>query len=256
VDGRKLICLVGGEGSIVVAFDKDTGKELWRALSAREPGYAPPLIIEAGGTRQLIVWHAQAINGLNPETGETYWSVPLEPSYGMSIATPRQAGDYLFASGIGNAGVLLKLAGTPPRAEVVWQGKNTTAVYCANSTPFIDRDMIFGVCKDGELRGVELATGARLWETYAATTGKRPANYGTAFLVKHEDRFFLFNEKGELILAKLGRGGYEEIGRAPVLEPTNEAFGRPVVWSHPAFANKCLYARNDKELLCVSLAAP
>ena len=57
VDGQKLICLVGGDWSVAVAFDKDTGKELWKALSAREPGYAPPSIIEAGGTRQLLIWH-------------------------------------------------------------------------------------------------------------------------------------------------------------------------------------------------------
>ena len=43
---------------------------------------------------------------------------------------------------------------------------------------------------------------------------------------------------------------------AVVLEPTNNTFGRPVVWSHPAFAQRCLFARNDRELVCVDLAAP
>jgi hypothetical protein len=49
--------------------------------------------------------------------------------------------------------------------------------------------------------------------------------------------------------------GYAEITRSQVLEPTSQTFGRPVVWRHPAFAEKCLFARNDKELVCVSLAA-
>src|SRR5438094_3334310 len=57
IDGKKLICLVGGEGSVAVAFDKDSGKELWRALSAKEPGYCPPMIYEFAGKRQLILWH-------------------------------------------------------------------------------------------------------------------------------------------------------------------------------------------------------
>ena len=48
IDGQKLICLVGGEGSIAVAFDKLTGRELWRALSAKEPGYSAPVIVQAG----------------------------------------------------------------------------------------------------------------------------------------------------------------------------------------------------------------
>src|SRR5262245_8395180 len=74
LDGHKLICMVGGEGSTVVAFDKDTGKEIWRALSASQPGYCPPMIFEAGGTRQLIVWDANKLSSLDPETGKVYWS--------------------------------------------------------------------------------------------------------------------------------------------------------------------------------------
>src|ERR1043166_8721387 len=52
VDGNKIICLVGGKGSVAVAFDKNSGKDIWRALSAKEPGYAPPMIYTAGGKRQ------------------------------------------------------------------------------------------------------------------------------------------------------------------------------------------------------------
>jgi outer membrane protein assembly factor BamB len=44
------------------------------------------------------------------------------------------------------------------------------------------------------------------------------------------------------------------VGRWKLIEPTGAAFGRKVVWSHPAFANKCVFARNDKELVCASLA--
>ena len=102
---------------------------------------------------------------------------------------------------------------------------------------------------------VDLMDRTRLWETTAATFGgPRRARYGTTFVVKNGDRFVLFNEKGDLILANLTRRGYEELGRQHVLEPTNTVFGRSVVWSHPAFANRCLYARNDKELVCVSMA--
>jgi hypothetical protein len=58
-----------------------------------------------------------------------------------------------------------------------------------------------------------------------------------------------------LIIARLSPKGYEEISRAHLLEPTGNAMGRQVVWSYPAFANKAMYARNDQELICVSLAA-
>ncbi|HTD87767.1 MAG TPA: pyrrolo-quinoline quinone, partial [Candidatus Binatia bacterium] len=78
--------------------------------------------------------------------------------------------------------------------------------------------------------------------------------WANAFLIKNGDRFFLPNEKGDLIIARLTPEGYQEISRAHLLEPTNTAAGRDVVWSHPAFANRSVYARNDKELICASLA--
>ncbi len=78
---------------------------------------------------------------------------------------------------------------------------------------------------------------------------------GTAFLVKSGDRFFITSETGHLIIARLSPQGYEEISRWKMLEPTGLVFGRDVLWSHPAFAGKCIFARNDKELICVSLAA-
>lgn len=85
VDGNKLICLAGGEGSVVVAFDKKTGKELWRALSAREPGYCPPMIYTAEGKRQLIIWHPEAVAGLDPETGAEYWTIPFTAKNGLAF---------------------------------------------------------------------------------------------------------------------------------------------------------------------------
>jgi outer membrane protein assembly factor BamB len=255
LDGQKLICLVGGEGSLV-AFDKDTGKELWRSLSNKHPGYGTPAIIEAGGKQQLIVWDPKAINGLDPETGKVYWSVDLEPNEGMSIMTPRKAGDHLFAGGFNGKSVLLKLSPDKPAAEVVWRGTASTGLSPVNSTPFLEDGVLYGADQQGQFRAVKLESGERLWETFAPTTNlpREKSNAGTAFLVKNGDRFFLFSESGDLIIAKLSPKRYEEISRWKLLAPTNEAFGREVVWSHPAFADKCVFARNDKELVCVSLA--
>jgi outer membrane protein assembly factor BamB len=140
----------------------------------------------------------------------------------------------------------------------LWKGKgknerDTDGLHSIISTPFFDRDFIYGVCSYGQLRCLKADTGQRVWETFAATGGKE-ARWANAFLVKNGDRFFLANEQGDLIIALLSLLGYEEVGRVHLLEPTNSAAGRDVVWSHPAFANRCIYARNDKEIICVSLA--
>ena len=257
VDGDLLYCVVGGEGSVAVAFDKNSGKEVWRALTAAEQGYCPPTMIEHAGVKQLIIWHPESLNGLNPLTGEVYWSVDLKPAYSMSVTAPRKVGSHLFASAIGGIGALIRLDDDKPAAEIEWRGQSKDAVYCCNSTPQIIDGIIYGNdCQVGSLMAVRLDNAERLWETFVPTSGgERRASHGTAFIVRHQDRFFLFSETGDLILANLSKEGYQEISRVHILDPTNECFGRDVVWSHPAFANRSVYARNDKELVCVSLEA-
>jgi outer membrane protein assembly factor BamB len=260
VDGQKLFVTVGGDGSVLVAFDKDTGKELWRALSAKEPGYCPPSIIEAGGTRQLVLWTPDGISSVDPETGKVHWTADLTPDHGMSIMAPRQWKDFLFAGGIGFKAAAFRLSSDKPAATRIWEGKRDTAVYPVNSTPFIEDGIIYGVDQPGALRAVRIETGERLWETHRPVVGRDEPpgtrhGSGTAFLVKNGDRFVIFGETGDLILAKLSATGYQEISRVKILEPTLSTFGRTMVWSHPAFANRCVYARNDKEIVCVSLAS-
>jgi len=255
LDRNKLICLVGGDGTTVVAFDKDNGKELWRALSAKEPGYCPPMIYEIGGKRQLIVWHSQAVNGLDPETGKVYWTQPAQSYMGMAIATPRQLGDAVFLSGHPQVSLLVHIKdGTTP-APASWKGSAKLGIASVFSTPFVEDGYIYGVQSGGALCCIKADTGERLWQTFDATTGNRNAGAAECFIVKNGDRFFLFNEKGDLIIAQLSPKAYKEISRAHLLDATTSTWGRDVLWSHPAFANRCVFVRNDKELLCVSLAA-
>jgi len=259
LDGNKLICMVGGIGSVVVAFNKENGKELWRALGAREPGYCPPVIYTVAGKRQLIIWHPESVNALDPETGEVFWTIPFAVRSGLSIPTPRQQDDRLFITCFYNGSLMLRLTADRPGITELWRraGKNernTEALQSIMSTPFFENEYVYGVCSYGQLRCIKASNGDRVWETFAATTGGKEERWANAFLVKHADRFFLANEKGDLIIAQLTPDGYHEISRAHLLEPTNTMPGREVVWSHPAFANRSIYARNDKELICVSLA--
>lgn len=259
LDGQRLICLVGGNGSAAVAFDKDSGQEIWRALTAKEPGYCPPMIYEFGGRRQLIVWHPESINALEPETGRLLWSEPFTVRSGLSIPTPRQDGDRLLITSFYNGSRMLRVQDSQP--SILWQSKkasekDTDTLHSIMSTPAIDNGHIYGVCSYGQLRCLKADTGERVWATMEATTGGPEVRWANAFLIKHQDRYFLANEKGDLIIAKLRPAGYQELSRTRLLEPTNREPGRLVVWSHPAFANRSVYARNDKELVCVWLGKP
>jgi len=277
VDGDKLITLTARTDGVAAALDKRTGKQLWSALPARSPGYCPPMIYEAAGARQLIIWHPESVNSLDPETGKLYWTVPHGPvENDVSITTPRhfrhpQHGDLLLVSDAWNGSRVLKLgrddSSGAPTAETLWhrgggrsaRGKDLLHVLMA--APFVHGHHVYGVHIHGQVRCLDAITGQSRWETFkAANQSEDPVTWSTAFIVPHAPsetntiRAFLANEHGDLILADLSPDGYEEISRARLLTPSNYDAGRPVVWSHPAFANRSVYWRNDKELVCASLA--
>jgi len=256
VHGDLLYCLAGGAGSVVVALDKMTGQVRWQALSASEIGYCPPTIYKLGGLEQLIVWHADALNGLDPKSGEVIWTYPLKPRYGMSIAAPQVAGNRMFACGIGETAAMLEFTAEGKPGKTLWTGKPKLGIYSGNATALWVGDSIYGAdCGSGAFIAINAANGERHWESFALTTGgERRAAHGTAFIIKHEDKFIVFTETGDLVFAKFSPQGFEELGRQHILEPTSEGMGRSVVWSHPAIANKFLFARNDRELVCINLS--
>lgn len=272
VFGKSLITLVGGKekNSLVVAFDLKTGKILWQNLQLESPqneiGYCPPTLFEVGGKQQLIIWHPEAVCGLEPSTGTLIWSVPFKLKANLSVPNPRMMGNKLLVSSFYNGSMLIDLGPGGNKPTVVWKGNGrgerpgqTDGLHSIMPAPWVTNGLIFGVCSYGELRCLDLDSGKRIWEDLRATgSAKEPIErWANAFLVPHEDRFFIFNEKGDLIIAHLDRNGYREIDRAHVIEPTGSAPGggpaRKVVWSHPAFALKSMFVRNDRELVRISL---
>ena len=252
VDGDQLLCVVGGRGSHLVAFNKTDGSEQWRAQTAKEQGYSPPTILNIGGQRQLVLLKPDAVTAVDPQSGEEFWSIPYEATNGSIIMSPIAWKGHVFAAGYSNKNVLIKVADDGLDAEVVWQDARKKALSPVNVQPFLDDDVIYGFDQSGYLMAVALPSGDRLWQ--ASPLSDRPAGCETAFLVKQADRFWMFNEKGELVIAQLTPEGYQPLDSAPILEPTNNAFGRDVVWSMPAFAQRRMFVRNDREIVCVDLA--
>lgn len=259
VNGDTVYCIVGGEGSVVVAFNKDTGAEKWKALSATSQGYCPPTIIKHAGREQLIVWHPESVNGLDPETGEVFWTEELKPSWGGSIQVPRKLGNQLFVAGPGAAALYdLKQSDGKPSVEMVWRGNPRNSVYPVNGNVIFDKAAIYSVDSGtSALMAIDREDGSRLWQTQEPVLAEadRKQRHGTAFLIRHRDSdlYYVLSESGDLILSEITPEGYEELGRDNILEPTNSTWGRPVVWSHPAFARKAIFARNDKKLVAVDL---
>jgi outer membrane protein assembly factor BamB len=264
VDGDRLIALVGGRADAkVVAFDKVTGKEIWRALSSTDSdlGVAQPIIITAGGARQLIIWYPGAVASLDPVTGKEYWEVPYKVGASMTVPTPVQSGSLLFFTNFYDGPLMLTLDDKKPAATILWKGKSdneiqTDGLHGVITTPVIVGDHIFGICSYGQFRCLRAKTGERIWETQAVTREK--ARWASGLIVRNGDRLFINNDRGELIIMKPSAEGYQEISRTPLIKPTSPPGNRrelgSVNWSYPAYANRHIYARNDEEIICASLA--
>lgn len=255
IDGEKLVVIAGGPGSHCVALNKNTGEEIWRSGTAPEQGYAPPLLIEQAGIRQLVLSCPDSIYAVDPETGKLLWSQVFGAQFGSIIMTPIHSGNYLYTGGYGYKNLMLELAADKPGAKALWRDDAKRGVSAQNVQPFLMDGNVYGMDHNGEFRCCEWPSGKIVWSNQKLLGDRRLVS-GSIFLVRQNetDRFWMFSETGDLIIAQLSPKGYTELSRMHLVDPTNHAFGRDVVWCTPAFANKRVYVRNDKELVCVDLA--
>jgi outer membrane protein assembly factor BamB len=252
----KVILQIGGENdACIIALNKRTGDEIWRNLED-DASYSAPILIKQGNKPVVVFWTGRNVVGLNPNTGAVYWQEKFEPGEMIQgIASPVFVNNYLLVSGFFDGSLLLQLDKSKPTAKKVWmrRGKNekrTDALHSCISTPLIRGNYIYGVDSYGELRCLDLLTGDRIWEDLSAVTKARWANI---HLIQNGDLTYMFNEHGELIIAKLSPEGFHEMSRAKLIEPTTRQNKRGVTWAHPAFAYKHIYIRNDEELICADL---
>lgn len=263
LDGDSLIALVGGENQAVVAFDRATGKQKWKALTTREICYAPPIIIEAGGKRQLIVWLSEALHSLDPRTGQGYWS-HKHPGTGdvarpaVSIITPKLAGDKLLISSFYHGTLCLTLDRDKPAATVAWRSKNSypkeiDGLNAVMTSLLVKNGHVYGIAGMGELLCQKLTTG-EVVRNGNEIFGDKAAFCGSVFWVDAGDLVYGLTDQGDLVILRLTPEKCEVLARAHILETTHAAKGRKAVWAHPAFADRRIYMKNDREIVCVSVA--
>ena len=258
IEGDLLIAQIGGTDACVVAFNKTTGEEQWRALKD-DAGYSAPIVIDQVGRRVVVVWTGNRIVGLDPRDGDLLWEFPFQwTKWPIGIATPVLYDDLLLFSEAHKGTLLLRLQPQTMSVEKVWhrqEGDSTgePAMHCLISTPIIQDGHIYGADNSGVLRCLRLDTGQQVWEDRTAVPENR---WATIHLIRQGERTWLFNERGELIIARLTPKGLDEISRAKLIEPTTGQLRRRdgVTWSHPAFAYRHVFTRNDEALVCADLS--
>ena len=255
-----VIIVVGGdEGAALVAFNKATGKEVWRSLE--DPiQYSSPVLTKQNGKDVLVCWTGASVVGLNPTSGEPYWQHPFAPSrMPIGIATPLIKDGRIFLTSFYDGSMMLEMGDKDMTIKELWSARGpnerkTKALHSIISTPIWIDDYIYGVDSYGQLRCLKAEDGQRVWESQAAVAKDR---WGTVHFVSHGNDIWMFNEQGEVIVGRLSPEGLEELSRVKIIEPTKSQLPTRkagVCWSHPAFADRCIFARNDKEILCVDLS--
>ncbi|HEV7403548.1 MAG TPA: PQQ-binding-like beta-propeller repeat protein [Chthoniobacteraceae bacterium] len=224
----------------VVAFDKDSGKEVWKALESGNY-FSSPVVIQAGGKRQLIVSCGGWVTSLAPATGDTYWREPLLA--GRPIPSPVSHKNRLLVNGL-----MLDLAPDQPAASVLWPLRKPDAFLSDTTTAIHRDDLIVSHKRGGLLVGLDANTGKELWSTDQAKSSMHSLTLcGTGV--------FVFTDKGEMIRIQFTAQGYRETGRTALIKPTTKDGEEKLVYAAPAYANRHVFARNDEELICASLAA-
>jgi outer membrane protein assembly factor BamB len=259
VEDLVIVHIGGQDEACVVALASKDGGQRWRALNDRA-SYSAPILVQQAGQAVLVCWTGDSVSGLDPRSGKVYWRYPFPPTrMPIGIATPVVSEDRLFVTSFYDGSLMLRLHQDRLEVEPMWEQrgpdeKHTEAIHSIISTPLMLGDFLYGVDSYGELRCLEASTGQRVWEDQTATPRAR---WSTIHMVRNGDRIWLFNERGQLIIAELSPSGFREISRAQLLEPTKQQLPDRggVCWAHPAFANRHVFARNDNELVCASLEA-
>lgn len=260
-----VIFVCGGRDGLLRALDQKTGEVRWKALPAEyEMPYSSPVILSIAGTAQLIQWDQQQISSLNPDNGQVRWQVPFNARSNMALARPVLIGDRLLVSGFYDGSMLARVSAD--EAEVLWtnggsgeRSHQTLSLHAVITTPIAAGEHFYGTCSYGELRGLRLVDGNRVWEQKDVT---RQGRWGSMFWVKNVDRYFINNDLGELLIVQFSPQGAKIIDRTQLIKPDTHCGYGPrrfadamVNWVQPAYANRHVIIRNDSEIRRVSLAA-
>lgn len=212
VDNR-VVVQVGSDvhGGQILALNAATGATEWewRGLG---PGYASPVVIDAGGTRHLVTMTEGSIVGLDAKNGKELWSVPFPDEWHENIVTPLWTGTHLVVSGTraGTHAYSVAQTGGKWQATEVWKNPDV-AMYM--SSPVFGDGLIYGHSskKKGQFVAVDAKTGALKW----ATEGREGEH--ASLLLTPQHVVFLTNS-ADLIVAKRGTPAFAVERRYEVAE--------------------------------------
>lgn len=227
-----------GKNSFIAAFDKKTGKEVWRTARPIQTSWTTPVIVKTSARTELITSGNEFLISYDPATGKEIWRAGGLKSH--AIATPVVGhGLVILSSGYpGKAVTAVRLGGSgnlDGTDKIAWKYNKGTAYV---PSPILYGDYVYLMNDQGALTCLNAKTGEVVYEG-----GRVPVNakfYG-ASPVAFEDKILLTNDDGETFVIKAGPK-HEVLGTNSIGEPSRTSI---------AIADGKLFIRGDKHLFCI-----
>jgi outer membrane protein assembly factor BamB len=238
VNGR-LVVQVGSDihGGQILALNPATGATEWE-WKGLGPGYASPVVIETGGSQQIVTMTEGSIVGLDGKTGKELWSVPFPDEWHENIATPLWTGTNLIVSGTrqGTHAYTLAQSGGKWQATEIWKNPDI-AMYM--SSPVFGDGLVYGHSskKKGQFFAIDAKTGAVRW----ATEGREGEH--ASLLLTPQHVVFLTNG-ADLIVAKRGTSSFTVERRYEVAEAAT--------WAIPVLLGSNILVRDATGLMLLT----
>jgi outer membrane protein assembly factor BamB len=233
-----LLVNIGGKDAGIVALNKDTGKEVWKA-TRDAAGYSSPVVATMHGDRQAVFLTREGIVALNPSSGKVLFQKRWRSRNNASVnaATPVVAGNEVFFSASYETGGIV-LAARSQGYEEIWS--NDESLSCHYGTPIHKEGYLYGFHgrqeRKASLRCIDWKTGKVQW------TKER---FGCGSMILADGKLIILSEDGELVLVEATPKGYKELACGQVLGPACRA--------QIALSNGRLYARDTRKLVCLEL---
>jgi outer membrane protein assembly factor BamB len=236
---RIYVAVGATDGATVVAFDKRNGKELWRS-GEDETAYAALITGPLAGRQQLVAYTAGGLRGLDLDTGEHLWQVPLRTAANRHAVTPILLADSVIVSShtIGLRAFRTVAQEGRTRVAPLW---SVPSLKTSIATMVHVAGHLYGQGPDQNFVCVDAATGDVKWDQPGF--GERPL-VGYSSTLAAGDRLLVLTDDGQLVLMRANPERYVELGRVQICGRT---------WSHHAFAGGRLYVRDRRALLAFDL---
>ena len=236
IDGNLAIASAGGDAGALVAFDKKSGKQVWKC--ARDPaGYATPYPFTFDGRRYIVGFMGASALIADAQTGKLVWRMTWKTSHNVNAASPIYHDGHLFiSSGYNHGSTLLRLRqdGDQLATETVWPAnrelRNKFQSCILHEGHLYSSD-------EQNLKCVELMTGKLKWQ-------QRPREKHSTIIMA-DGHLIVLSERGELKIGTASPDGFEPLTTAKILS------GK--CWTVPTLYRGKLYARNMKRIVCFDL---